>query len=306
MAERRMFAKTIVDSDAFMDMPLSSQALYFHLSMRADDDGFINNPRKILKMIGASDDDMKILIAKKYVLLFESGVIAIKHWKINNYIQKDRYKETVYIKEKSALKLKENGAYTLEKEPCIQNVYSLDTQYSIGKVSIGNNYIYSRDKGTEEAGLPEEMPKNTAEDTCKQAETVRTKDAVTLNETKREKEEMLIDKIIDYLNKMTNSKYSKKTVETRSKIRARLREGYTAHDFKNVIDKKCAQWIGTEFEQYLRPKTLFGNKFEDYLNAKQTSKRIMPVYSEMGPEPSEKEREEILNMLKKEFKEGNG
>ena len=100
IAERRMFAKTIIDSDAFLDMPLSTQALYFHLSMRADDDGFINNPKKIQRMIGSSDDDLKVLIAKRYLLPFESGVDVIKHWKIHNYIQKDRYKPTVYTEEK--------------------------------------------------------------------------------------------------------------------------------------------------------------------------------------------------------------
>ena len=101
MAERRMFAKTIIDSDAFIDMPLSTQTLYFHLSMRADDDGFINNPKKIQRMIGATDDDLKLLLAKRYILAFDSGVIVIKHWKIHNYIEKDRYKPTVYIEEKS-------------------------------------------------------------------------------------------------------------------------------------------------------------------------------------------------------------
>ena len=132
MAERRMFAKTIIDSDAFLDMPLSAQALYFHLSMRADDDGFVNNPKKIQRMIGSTNDDYKLLIAKSFVLEFESGVIVIKHWRINNYIQKDRYKETVYTEEKDLLTLKDNGAYTL----CIQDGYSLDTQVSIGKDSI--------------------------------------------------------------------------------------------------------------------------------------------------------------------------
>ena len=112
MAERRMFAKTIVDSDAFMDMPLSTQALYFHLSMRADDDGFINNPKKIQRMIGASDDDMRVLILKRFVLCFDSGVIVVKHWRINNYIRSDRYKETIYQEEKAMLCEKENGAYT--------------------------------------------------------------------------------------------------------------------------------------------------------------------------------------------------
>ena len=100
MAERRMFAKTIIDSDAFLDMPLSAQSLYFHLSMRADDDGFINNPRKIQRMIGASDDDYKLLIAKNFIICFQSGVVVIKHWRIHNYIQSDRYKETVYLEEK--------------------------------------------------------------------------------------------------------------------------------------------------------------------------------------------------------------
>ena len=87
MAERRMFAKTIIDSDAFLDMPLSSQALYFHLNMRADDDGFVNSPKKIQRLIGCTDDDFKLLIAKSFIIPFESGVVVIKHWRINNYIR---------------------------------------------------------------------------------------------------------------------------------------------------------------------------------------------------------------------------
>lgn len=135
MAERRMFAKTIIDSDAFIDMPLSTQALYFHLSMRADDDGFINNPKKIQRMIGASDDDLKVLCMKRYILPFDSGVVVIKHWRIHNYIQKDRYKPTVYIEEKATLEVKKNGSYT----ECIQDVSKLETQdrleIELGKVS---------------------------------------------------------------------------------------------------------------------------------------------------------------------------
>ena len=129
MAERRMFAKTIIDSDPFIDMPLSTQALYFHLSMRADDEGFINNPKKIQRMIGASDDDLKVLIMKRFILPFDSGVVVIKHWKIHNYIQKDRFKPTVYAEEKALLQTKENGAYT----ECIQDGYSLETQVRIGE-----------------------------------------------------------------------------------------------------------------------------------------------------------------------------
>mgnify|MGYP004560709567 CR=1 FL=1 len=112
MAERRMFAKTIIDSDAFLDMPLSTQALYFHLNMRADDDGFINNPKKIQRMIGGSDDDLKLLIAKRFIIPFENGIVVIKHWKIHNYIRNDRYKPTIYQEEKSLLSEKDNKAYT--------------------------------------------------------------------------------------------------------------------------------------------------------------------------------------------------
>ena len=113
LAERRMFAKTIIDSDAFVDMPLSTQALYFHLSMRADDDGFINNPKKIIRMIGASEDDFKVLCGKKFIIPFQSGIVVIKHWKIHNYIRGDRKKETVYPEEMAMLEEKDNGAYTL-------------------------------------------------------------------------------------------------------------------------------------------------------------------------------------------------
>lgn len=140
MAERRMFAKTIIDSDAFLDMPATTQLLYFHLSMRADDDGFVNNPKKIQRMVGCSDDDLKLLMAKQFILTFDSGVIVIKHWKIHNYIQNDRYKPTVYAEEKAMLQTKENKAYTLEISPvykmdteCIQGVSKMDSQVRLVK-----------------------------------------------------------------------------------------------------------------------------------------------------------------------------
>lgn len=143
LAERRMFAKTIIDSDAFLDMPLSSQALYFHLSMRADDDGFINNPRKIQRSVGATDDDLKLLILKQFILIFESGIIVIRHWRLHNYIQKDRYKPTIYQNEKAQLSVENNGVYEKVSAPvsnlgtsCIQDVYSLDTQVRLGKDRI--------------------------------------------------------------------------------------------------------------------------------------------------------------------------
>ena len=137
MAERRMFAKTIIDSDSFLEMPMSTQALYFHLSMRADDDGFLNNPKKIQRMVGATEDDLKLLIAKNFIITFETGVIVIKHWKIHNYIRNDRYKPTVYKEEKDKLIVKENGSYSLG----IPNGYQMDTQVRLGKDSIGKDNI---------------------------------------------------------------------------------------------------------------------------------------------------------------------
>lgn len=133
MAQRRMMSMHIIDSDAFLDMPVSSQNLYMHMLMRADDDGFVSNPKKISRMIGCSDDDMRVLVSKRFVIPFESGVCVIKHWKIHNYIQKDRYQETKYIEEMAHLEVKENGAYSLDTE-CIHDGYT-------GKVSIGKSKV---------------------------------------------------------------------------------------------------------------------------------------------------------------------
>lgn len=137
LAERRMFAKTIVTSDAFLDMPLSARCLYFTLGMFADDDGFVNNPKSIMRQVGASQDDLNLLLVKRFILTFESGVIVIKHWRIHNYIRNDRYKETKYVEEKSTLTLDEKGAYTEMDSVGIPLVDKMDTQVSIGKVSLG-------------------------------------------------------------------------------------------------------------------------------------------------------------------------
>ena len=141
MAERRMFAKSIIDSDAFIDMPVTARLLYYDLSMRADDDGFVNSPKKIMRMIGASQDDLSILILRKFLIPFESGVVVIKHWKIHNYIRKDMYHKTKYKEELQALKLDENNAYTLPDttplQDCNEPVTNPSTQDRLGKVSIG-------------------------------------------------------------------------------------------------------------------------------------------------------------------------
>lgn len=145
-----MFSKSIVDSDAFLDMPLSTQALYFHFGMRADDDGFVNSPRKIQKMISASEDDIKVLIAKGFIIPFDSGVVVIKHWKMHNTLKSDRYKPTAYQEEKALLFEKPNKSYTLDPAEAKQKLTSgtepeplwnqpgteLEPQLSVDKRSI--------------------------------------------------------------------------------------------------------------------------------------------------------------------------
>ena len=208
MAERRMFAKTIVLSDAFLDMPLSARCLYFTLGMLADDDGFVNSPKSIMRQCGATDDDMKILIAKKFLLTFESGVIVIKHWRINNYLRNDRYNGTKYVEEMASLKVNDNGSYSY---------------------GIPNNGIPRIDKDSID------------------------KDS--------------IEYIVEYLNEKTGKNFRYSSRKTQDLIKARINEGFTVDDFKVVIEKKCNEWLkDTKMNQYLRPETLFGTKFESYLN----------------------------------------
>ena len=165
MAERRMFCKSVVESDQFTDMPAEAQALYLHLNMAADDDGFCDSPRKVMRSCGASNDSMKILLAKKFVLSFEKGdnfVVVIKHWRMNNYIRKDTYHETRYKEMMRELYYDENQSYSTNPDdghvpvvpgalpPQVRgeavtspsqvrdgSVYEPSTQDSIGKDSIG-------------------------------------------------------------------------------------------------------------------------------------------------------------------------
>ena len=140
MAERRMFAKTIIDSDAFLDMPATTQLLYFHLCMRADDDGFINSPRKVQRVVGCSDDDLRLLIAKRFLIPFESGVVVIKHWKIHNYIRSDRYRETIYRNEMAQLAEDGDGVYDMQGDGIPVDNQLVDrwyTQDRSGKVRSG-------------------------------------------------------------------------------------------------------------------------------------------------------------------------
>lgn len=159
MAERRMFAKTIIDSDAFIDMPVTARLLYYDLAMRADDDGFVNSPKKIMRIIGASQDDINILIMRKFILPFDNGVVVIKHWRIHNYIRKDTYNTTPYTEELALLELDENKAYRVKNDltfsDCNTSVDGASTQVRLGKVRLDkNNIILSKIDNADEQKNP--------------------------------------------------------------------------------------------------------------------------------------------------------
>jgi hypothetical protein len=149
MAQKRMFSLKIVDSDAFLEMPMTSQLLYFHLAMRADDEGFIGNAKSILRMIGCSNDDLKILIAKRFILIFESGVIVIKHWQMHNTIRMDRFNNTNYQREKSMLVLKENKSYT--EIETTGNIFGnqMATQVKLSKVKLSKDICIPSESNNE-------------------------------------------------------------------------------------------------------------------------------------------------------------
>ena len=213
--------------------------------MSADDDGFVGNPKTIKLISGATDDDLKILIAKQFIIPFDSGVIVIKDWKIHNYIQKDRYNQTQYLDEKKQLLVEENGTYT----KCIQDVSSLDTQVRLGK---------SKDR----------LGKN--------------------NNTMSDKSDDVIpySEIISYLNEKTGRSF--RTTEAHKRfIKARWNENYKLDDFKRVVDNKVADWTGKTIngqpaEKYLQPSTLFGTKFDNYLNQTPMRQEQAQPYDDLG------------------------
>ncbi|HEN0488571.1 TPA: phage protein [Streptococcus agalactiae] len=232
MAQRRMFSRKITETDRFLEMPLSSQALYFHLNMGADDEGFIDKAKTIQRTIGASDDDMKLLIAKGFLIPFDSGVVVIRHWRIHNYIQSDRFQSTLYQSEKAQLEYDKSKTASLKPiGNCIQNVSKMETQVRLSNGSLD-------------------------------------KDSLTTYPTvsDNEEEDIPYKEIISYLNEKANRNYRPNIQKNKTLIKARWSEGFRLDDFKHVIDTTVKDWSGTKYEKYLRPETLFGSKFEGYLN----------------------------------------
>jgi uncharacterized phage protein (TIGR02220 family) len=238
-------SKSIIKSDTFLDMPATTQNLYFHMLLDADDDGFINAPKSIMRMIGAKDDDMKVLAAKQFVIPFESGVVVIKDWKIHNYIQNDRYKPST-LPERDLLNIQKDKTYTLKSD-----VSRMDTE-CIQTVSIGKDRLGKVRLGKDRIGK-DRVGKVSIDTLCH----------VSHDDVDKSHYE-----IIEYLNLKTGSKFKPTTKPYVQAIRSRLKEGYTVDDFKTVIDKKCREWKGTKLEKYLTPKTLFApSHFDTYLNS---------------------------------------
>ena len=247
MASKRMFSIDVIDTDKFLDMPVSTQALYFHFGMRADDDGFVSSPKKIAKIANCTNDDLRILISKGYVIPFDSGVIVITDWKANNLIKNDRYKPTRYQEEFKKLEVKD-GSYIANQTVILDGIQmepdwnqdgtQVEPQVRLGKDSIDkdNKYIVEQDS------------------------------------TKYPFKE-----IIEHLNQKSGKNYRYSSKATQKHIKARIKEGFTLEDFKRVIDWKVSKWIGTDMEQYLRPETLFGTKFESYLNEAPATRVVKPV-----------------------------
>lgn len=223
MAKRRMISLEIIDTDTFLELPRDSKLLYYELCIRADDDGFVSSPKKIIKFVGCKNNDLKILIEKKFIIPFSSGVVVITHWKIHNYIQKDRYKPTIYIEELNLLKIENNGAYKLKNELDTKNI---QIGYS-GKDSI-------------------ELDKNNI---------------------------IIVEQVIKYMNELAGTNYKYSTKKTQSMINARIKEGFSLEDLVSVVYFKYQSWVlkpfkfsnGVMSDKYFRPNTLFGTKFEEYL-----------------------------------------
>lgn len=223
-----MFSKKIVDTDLFIEMSPTAKLLYFYLNMSADDDGFVGNPKTIKLVSGATDDDLKILVAKQFIIPFESGVIVIKDWKIHNYIQKDRYSKTQYTDEKSQLVVEENGTYTR----CIQNVSKLDTQVRLGKDRLGKD--------------------------SKTIMSDKSDDVIPYSE--------IIDYLNKKTGRsFRNIDANKKLIKARWNDGYKLDDFKTVID-NMVANWSGKEFNGTPAETYLQPKTLFSNKFDSYLN----------------------------------------
>ena len=257
MAQKRMFDKVVTTSDDFLELSAEAQCLYFHMGMLADDDGLSKNYRSYMKLVGATNEDLQSLIDKSFIYKFDSDVIAIKHWKINNTVRNDRYRPTIFQNEFSRLDIADNNEYILLDTNGIPDGNQMDTKNSIDK--------NSKDKMSRE--------KNSLE---------KKREDITILSGN----DVIVKDVIDYLNKKINSSYNWENGKIKSLVNNWIEKGYKTLDFQIVIDKKFDEWKDTKMVVHLNPYTLFGDKFENYYN--------QPVKKKTLNDISMKELEEMI------------
>lgn len=257
-----MFDKVVTTSDDFLELSAEAQCLYFHMGMLADDDGLSKNYRSYMKLVGATNEDLQSLIDKSFIYKFDSDVIAIKHWKINNTVRNDRYRPTIFQNEFSRLDIADNNEYIMLDTNGIPDGNQMDTKNSIDKISKEKN---SLEKKREE--------KNNI---------VEKREDVTILSGN----DFVVKDVIDYLNKKINSSYNWENEKIKNLVNNWIEKGYKTLDFQIVIDKKFDEWKDTKMVVHLNPYTLFGDKFENYYN--------QPVKKKTLNDISMKELEELI------------
>ena len=243
MAQKRMFDKVVTTSDDFLELSAEAQCLYFHMGMLADDDGLAKNYRSYMKLIGATDEDLQSLIDKSFIYKFDSDVIAIKHWKINNTVRSDRYRPTIFQNEFSRLDIAENNEYIILDTNGIPDGNQMDTKNSLEK------------KREEKNSTEEER-----------------EDVIILSAN-----DVVVKDVIDYLNRKINSSYNWENNDIKKLINRWIEKGYKILDFQIVIDKKYDEWKDTKMVVHLNPYTLFGDKFENYYNQPVKKKTLKDI-----------------------------
>jgi hypothetical protein len=262
MANKRMFTMKICDSDAFLDMPLSTQCLYFHLNMRADDDGFIGNSKRIARLIGASDDDLKLLVAKRFVIPFEDGVMVIKHWRMHNTLSQNRYHETQYIEEKNMLRLKENGAYSLEDGAEIDDSKLIDA-----KKNYDNRHRL--DIGSTSADSDLDLDLDIEED----IDTISASGNAPDEQPKPETSKKDIDKFFESIWSLYPNKKGKGQVSD-SKKKTLYKIGI--EEMTRAIDRYKTDLAKEDWRKPQNGSTFFNSGYVDYLDANYEPLKVTP------------------------------
>jgi uncharacterized phage protein (TIGR02220 family) len=267
MAQKRMFDRNITTNDDFLELSAQAQCIYFYIGIVADDDGLTKNYKSYMKLIGATDKDLQSLIDKSFIYKFDSDVIAIRHWKINNTIRNDRYRPTMFQNEFSKLAIADNNEYILLETNGIPDGNQVDTQNSIDKnskdkISIDENSLEKKSK--EKNNIVEKR-----------------EDIIILSGN-----DIVVKDVIDYLNNKINSSYNWENKKIKELVNNWIEKGYKKLDFQIVIDKKFDEWKDTKMVVHLNPYTLFGDKFENYYN--------QPVKKKTLNDISMKELEEMI------------